>query len=77
MTEELTAALAWSRRIQLGEGLRLHDLCLSTVQRNVRELVQAVERGEVVQSPTSGVVYQSLCPICGASLVLHKLRGDS
>lgn len=74
MTEDLIAALEWSRQIKRGEGLCLYDLCLSTVQRHVRELVQAIESGEIVRASESDVGYQSLCPVCGTSLILHKLE---
>ena len=74
MNDALEAALAWSHQIQQGEGLRLHDLCLSTVQRHVGTLVQAAGSSEVEMMPDPQIVYRSLCPVCGASLILHRLE---
>ena len=66
MNEELAEAIYWYNRLKRGEDLHLHDLCISTLQRNVGVLMRSVKAD--YEPP----IYRSLCPGCGRTVELQK-----
>jgi len=69
MSEELEQAIFWYNRLKHEEGLHLTDLCISTVQRNVRILVRHVQP---LQPDQISRTYRGLCPNCGRTVELEQ-----